>query len=628
LIRYGQAYFDLTSLPLDTPIMTATLRLYTPAQTTATGVQVYPNAPSVAFDPTMPPSWASAPAISGTTGIVQNGSDGHWQSWDVTSLVQQWVGDNTTNAGLTLVGNGTPLRFASTLGAGTDAATLAPYLDITYDPRPAARGQNYYDGARTIYGISGSFGEDFDKCFLNRPCDNGLTPYPVVKNQLGGAFVRFGAILNCQYDNPQQGHNVQWWENTSGFVLDEPTHANLGDDVDIVTLVRRAYQAGLIPIVNFLLPNGDVGCRNLYSPDYGYHTNKLDPVTYQQHWANQMQDFVQTLTNVVGPYLTLHTYFEVGNEQNNNDPAYYGPDRPGDAFPNGLYPPLFAAAAKGLQDALGGIGRQLDNAGRSQYTILTSGVTNPAVNDSVKDPSSNANPPARNSATPYPTSNNHRIMTAAVAAAVTQGVQPSRLGFAVHPYHYTTYGRNYSSTSGFWRNFYNEYGFPLLHFGNQIAHNGYVASNDLSDMINLWTHYSISHKFKAPVVFTEDNWSNEISQPIDIGNNQYCSNITGCEGTYLADLFTWLSDNGYAVSGADATNSIPIRVGWYRGADRFNDLNGLYDAGGQSKHFVVHTCRSTQSNFDTDHTDAAGQSLGNNASMVNYYNELRYSACY
>jgi len=268
----GQTYFDLTSLPLDTPIMTATLRLYTPTQTTATGVQVYPNAPSAAFNPTTLPSWASAPAISGTTGIVQNGSDGHWQSWDVTNLVQQWVGDNTTNAGLTLVGNGTPLRFALTLGAGTDAATLAPYLDITYDPRPAARGQNYYDGARTIYGISGSFGEDFDRCSTMKACDQGLITYNTVEHQLGGAFVRFGVNLDCASDMPQNGPQpTSWWFSGSGH---NPTKANQGDDVDVVTLVRRAYQAGLIPIVNFLLPGGDVGCRNLYSPDYGYHTNK------------------------------------------------------------------------------------------------------------------------------------------------------------------------------------------------------------------------------------------------------------------------------------------------------------------------------------------------------------------
>ncbi|MGH2412088.1 MAG: hypothetical protein ACRDGS_17230, partial [Chloroflexota bacterium] len=47
-------------------------------------------------------------------------------------------------------------------------------------------------------------------------------------------------------------------------------------------------------------------------------------------------------------------------------------------------------------------------------------------------------------------------------------------------------------------------------------------------------------------------------------NNQEVNDVVGCEGSYLADLFTWIGDNpnGYT----NMTNS-PIRIAWYRGND-------------------------------------------------------------
>ena len=148
-------------------------------------------------------------------------------------------------------------------------------------------------------------------------------------------------------------------------------------------------------------------------------------------------------------------------------------------------------------------------------------------------------------------------------------------------------------------------------------------------MINLWTHYSVNHQRQPlPVVFTEENWSNNIFAAIDAKSNQFCSYIPGCEGTYLADLMTWLDRNGYAASGPVAVASVPIRVSWYRGSDRLGDINGLYTEGGSGKRFLARTCRSTHDDRNTDLYFGQSGPGPTNADMPNYYNQLRYSACY
>ncbi len=116
----GQAYFDLSSVPYDAPIASAALRLYTPNQTGATGVQLYQNAPpATGSDPAQPPSWSSAPAVvTSSAPIAQSGSTGHWQSWDVTGLVKQWARDGASNGGVTLQSAGTPIRGQGTGRAG------------------------------------------------------------------------------------------------------------------------------------------------------------------------------------------------------------------------------------------------------------------------------------------------------------------------------------------------------------------------------------------------------------------------------------------------------------------------------------------------------------------------------
>jgi hypothetical protein len=183
---HGLLYFDVTSILPGTPIVSATLNLYTPGQTQSTGVAVALNAPlgtaggappSATFlrppTPWLPPSWNTAPAPATSVAAVnQSGSDGHWQSWDVTAFVQDWVSQGVLgNGGLTLTSPSAPVLFASPLGAGDDSPDLAPYLQITFGSQStttpvspqgtAGNGQSAStplygigDNARTIFGMA------------------------------------------------------------------------------------------------------------------------------------------------------------------------------------------------------------------------------------------------------------------------------------------------------------------------------------------------------------------------------------------------------------------------------------------------------------------------------------------
>ncbi len=122
-----------------------------------------------------------------------------------------------------------------------------------------------------------------------------------------------------------------------------------------------------------------------------------------------------------------------------------------------------------------------------------------------------------------------------------------------------------------------------------------------------------------PVVFTEDNWSTNLT-PNSIGNTN-CkpggSTPTSqadirqaeatCEGAYLVDLATWLThhpsdSNSYRVYG-----SSPIRIAWFRGLAGADGLLGVYNDQQQDKTFPVTQCPLN------------GQVAGSNSSMANDY---------
>ncbi len=212
----------------------------------ATGVLIYPNAvdPNAvgARDPAQPATWRDAPApASGTPGLAPDGGTGHWRSWDVTSLVQDWVRDSTANGGLTLVGAGDGLaRFTSPLGAGGSDPAAVPYLDVAAgDGGNGSAGQRANaavapdipvpppvpfngDGASTIYGVSGGFTADGPLAAGGAPVPverdstcydythnkntnaiscggslNGAIRVSAVASKINASFVRFNVNLAC-----------------------------------------------------------------------------------------------------------------------------------------------------------------------------------------------------------------------------------------------------------------------------------------------------------------------------------------------------------------------------------------------------------------------------------------------
>jgi hypothetical protein len=139
-------------------------------------------------------------------------------------------------------------------------------------------------------------------------------------------------------------------------------------------------------------------------------------------------------------------------------------------------------------------------------------------------------------------------------------VSASLLGFALHPYSYTT------ADAGYWRNYSTSY--------SGAGYGG--VCKDLAGAITLWRSYDST----MPVFFTEDNWND---QPNTITS---CTNQSACEGTYLVDLFTWLADhNSYANSSSSA-----VRLAWFTGVDFPGKPLGLYSTYGADKNFNTAYC--------------------------------------
>lgn len=147
------------------------------------------------------------------------------------------------------------------------------------------------------------------------------------------------------------------------------------------------------------------------------------------HWTQAMQYFVSEALPEVQGYLSgtrrnvtnQYIYFEIGNEQNIHDDAFYGPLYPDGA--NALtnhYPSLFAAGAQGLDAVLQGKVKG--------YRILPSGPIEPtaAIAPLCLD--------SRTTKTNLPGLYNYRIAAQALAQANRAGVAYVHLGVAIHPY--------------------------------------------------------------------------------------------------------------------------------------------------------------------------------------------------
>lgn len=409
----GQVYFDLSALPNVVSIVSATLRLYTPGQTSATSVQVAQNvSPPDPYFAQGAPSWSTAPAVVTTTAPVsQSASAGGWQSWNVTGIMQGWINDQTTNGGFTLTGSGTPVRFASPLGAGSDAPALTPYLDITYGPQSgtsgsfqamattaaATSGGPYQDNAPFIYGVNGNV----TKCppSTNPACgttDTGNIDV-VGRNWPSGPGARLVRIntgdLPCTNSDP--GYNA----------------------------FQQTYQLMAAAYNDKLTPDVVLGAA---APSSSCPTGLTD-----NQWYDDTTYFVQHMSDTNSPlrsYPSLPpTYFEVGNEPNlpiKETPKYNG-------FQN--YAERFYYATTGLYRALNTTYSGQKKAG-AYYRILTGGVKSPDGEKGCK-------------------SGTIGEIALAIQKARANGphgsVPTTNLGVAVHPYGFTTSSfKNYFAAHG------------------------------------------------------------------------------------------------------------------------------------------------------------------------------------
>ncbi len=590
----GQLSFDLAALPEDAPILSATLRLYTPAPTTTTGALVYPNAPdpnAANGDGTAPPlSWATAPTVmTGSVGLAQSGSDGHWQSWDVTALAQQWLQNPGSNNGLTLGGGGAPVRLASSLGAGVDAPATAPYLDIVYGqapgsrPRPtrcAASTAGYNDCASFIYGVANGYSPTlpFAQCdnasLINPNCPNsrsmnlqfvadgrmGSAP-PNRPQGVGGQFIRFTVPLPPVGTAP--GAPPAYWA---------PTYA----------LMEAAYDKGLDPVVGF--------GQTLRSPYAG-------PAT----WYSDLKAFAAGLPGAIGTARAQGrvgyrpTYYELGNEPTccTLTQGPYVEYNFGEQLPNGTtrhvgYRDIFDDAAVALAVTFA---KALPPA-RYFYRFLVAGAYAPPANktarqkadsttcnlqsagyrrsfdsfDLAEDAICTATAPTGRGdtlsagvkldpATGLPDAD----QSAANARRPTY-VSRALLGVAPHPYGYqappgSRYFRNYRATQRF---------DPMTH---QPNHHPYSADTNIDSMNNLWRTV-----FRGmPVVYTEMNRT-QGDTPQNFSD----------EGAYLVDLMTYTYDRRCGWTNGVCARSItpsatPFRILWYQGVDpNTSSYIGLY----------------------------------------------------
>ncbi len=326
----GQAYFELWALPYTAMIHSAILRLYTPDHSGPTGITVYRNAPAgpaAAGQSELQQSmtWQTAPQVlAGEQGTAQSGSSGHWQTWDITNWVREWVQNRATNHGVTLIGDSVPIRFASPWETSALNPSTAPSLDITYRVQPHSASL-ISDGAHTIYGVSGTFSADWaydsqqripdppGQC-TNSPvaqCNAALKVYGV-SNPPGGnsyntppgvqlSYMRFTVSLDPCVPNTSTLPGWAWWDSQ---------YADTGNVGRIGDLLYSAYKGGIIPIVQ-LTPS--VTTNNQCSSP-----TPMTPIL----WETQVSDFLSytfCCSSTHGgwyPDTSKPIYFEIGNEEN------------------------------------------------------------------------------------------------------------------------------------------------------------------------------------------------------------------------------------------------------------------------------------------------------------------------
>lgn len=95
------AAFDLSTLPADAVILTATLEL---SQTSGSGFDIKAQALTSAWTETGV-TWNNQPTFTTVDEVLEGLPDGSWRRWDITPMVQKWRAGTLANNGVRLIFN-------------------------------------------------------------------------------------------------------------------------------------------------------------------------------------------------------------------------------------------------------------------------------------------------------------------------------------------------------------------------------------------------------------------------------------------------------------------------------------------------------------------------------------------
>ena len=319
--------------------------MFTPDESGPTGILVYENGSSPMLQ--APLSWSTAPQpVAGAAGSAEDASTGSWHSWDITSMAQGWLADDSTSNGVTLSGAGAPIRFSTAADAGTGTPETAPYVTVVYsqpdDSSPAPAGQAQAmsqiraaasaaptpdaldDGAKSVYGVAGTLVADGEAselpyCSGERPplpgCDGALQPSMIAAKWspqatgLGASYVRVAVNLECDASLPNNPDfdpaSDDWWSSSNDSPVTEvlPPTKNKTWAVNPSTgsldlILKNVIADGLTPVLD-ILP--DVNCHSYLTPEA---------------WKTQVASLVNYIhTNNLIP-ANKWIDFEIGNEEN------------------------------------------------------------------------------------------------------------------------------------------------------------------------------------------------------------------------------------------------------------------------------------------------------------------------
>ncbi len=197
--------------------------------------------------------------------------------------------------------------------------TPSHHSSPTPTPSPSPASSPFDDGARTIYGVSGSF---YD-CQHSVTCHGNDLGYDAAAFNLDAGFIRVQQLMPC-YHHDKMTHKIldAAWRQS-----DADVQAALGFST------RQGKYRNLIPVVNFVSQ-----CTLVKGSD---KSNVLTPEDWHYALANYAANLKQLLVSM--KIKSMSVYFEIGNEMNGSlEKGKYGI----------YYQSIFYAAATALNSVL------------------------------------------------------------------------------------------------------------------------------------------------------------------------------------------------------------------------------------------------------------------------------------